>query len=305
MTEACCTDETEVNGIPDSPPPCTQNSCSLIWSSLREASGFLAAKVRVRGNGVRTDAAVGDTAGVIRCFTDTAGTHQGLDLDLFGQPGNLDSLVCDSYVNPLRRIRNTDSTYSLGTIPFPVQDLICTEEAGCSSGLPDGEADGVFEGCGQQVCAEIINTGCYPMIVVPKFTIRGAELPVAPVTYEIQANLQGEFQTKQPIFSGSAVSLTAAGTGATSSDGDPAHTHSGPSHRHTVSATGRTTYSGTTDLAPVTIAAGAAYRACVTPSVRYDDDYEGGGTINFGDISLCLQGTSQVNAATVAALGGT
>lgn len=275
--ETCCDDDV-VEGYPDLPPPCTTNTCSLVWSSLRDSLGRLAATVRLRGGSLTK---TNDTdAGVLRCFSHTDGTHHGLDVDIFGDPADLAGVTCTDaagnslYSNPLRRIANTDGSVSLGVLPFPTQDTICSEEPGCGGIAPEGEADSVFTGCARTVSTTITNPACYPMIVTPKVTLVSA-LTGSGTTYELQANINGTFDTKVQVFTGACCA------------GDSAY------------------QSTTLEWPPVEIAAGESFSFSVDPSIRYNQAVDTVFNYNFGDIRVCLDGRSKVTADTITALEGT
>lgn len=310
-----CCDEDDVSSYPADPPPCTESTCSFVWRTLRESGGKLSGYVRLRGGSltkqVGDDCLNEEDCGVLRCYVDRDGNDQGIDIDLFGDPTTLEDVTCldedgnSLYTNPLRRIKNVDGSCSLGTLPFPIQDTICSEGAGCDGFAPPGQDGDVHEGCAPQVCATIENRSCYPMIVVPKMTIEGAELGGGPVRYEVQANTNGNFEEKIPVFSSAGgCTATMAGTGATSSAGDPAHTHEGPDHTHTVDCGGGATYTGTTEFAPVEIAAGASFTFCITPSIRYTGQVDDAFPLDFGKVRVCVDGRSKLTPETIAALEG-
>lgn len=323
-------------GVPAIQPPCTVDTCSTIALPLDETGGKLGFITRLRGSKgaafiKRLKAGCDDPedCGVLRCFVDADGNNQGLDVDLFGDPPLLTGVDCvdgdgeSLYVNPLRRFKNVDGSCSLGVLPFPIQDLVCVEGGGCDGLYPVGSAGDVFEGCGPSICVNVVNVSCYPMIVVPKMTIEGAELGNAPVTYEVQPNINGSFQSKIPIVSGAgfACDMGNAGTGATTVDGDgdtaaggadnhvhgiTEHSHDGPSHSHSLdcSGTGRSTYSGTTEFAPVEVAPGDDFTFCIDASMRYDGDVEEPGQLNYGTLRVCLDYRSKVTPETIAQLEG-
>lgn len=331
-----CEDCGEQGGQPVIPPPCIHESCSVTPLTLDQTGGALGFEVRTRGGSLQKqlDATCDDPedCGVIRCFIDPENNPQGLDVDLFGDPDRLDGVDCvnpddgsNLYVNPIRRITNDDGSCSLGALPFPVFDIQCDTQEGCDGFYPppSDQSATVYENCGPELCTTITNFGCYPMLVVPKLTMIGAEV-TGPVTIEYQPNANGEFGNKFPVLSGSGFTCdsNSAGSGETGAaeletagGGDPSHTHgiadhthSGPSHSHTINceASGRNTDSKTIEFDHVTIQAGETYNYCVTGSLRFDDpDYDQGGTVNYGQrVRLCLEGRSIINQDSIAQLEG-
>lgn len=309
-----CCDGGVVESIPDVKPPCSQDSCSWVWSKLRDTGGRLSGMVRLRGDqtvDVGVDCQDPDECGVIACYENN-GDPLGLDVRLYGDPATLEEIDClddegnNLYSNPLRKIRNPDGSCGLGVLPFPVQDKVCVEEDACESFLGEGQEGDVFSGCAKSVCVSITNPSCFPIVVTPSVTIQGAELGAAPVTYEVQPNINGQFDSKFPIFSSiGECSMNAAGTGETSSSGDPAHTHEGPSHSHNLDCgEARSTYSGTVNSLPVEVQPNESFSYCITPSIRYDGDVGGNVQYNYGQIIVCLDYASKVTPETIAALEG-
>ena len=258
-----------------------------------------------------------DECGVLRCFADQDGKTLGVGISFAGNPDAIDVDCTDEdgnslYVNGIRKVRNDDGTCSLGTLPIPLQGKTCVESGGqCTTQFPPGEegssygsdADG---GCGPAPCTEITNQSCYPMIVTPKVTITDARIGPG-VTYQIQPNIQGNFGAAIDVFSNTqgGCTATAAGTGDTTSGGDPAHTHEGPSHTHTIDcAGGPETYSGTIDQPIVQIAPGETFKFCANASIKYERTVQDAGELNFGQVTACLEYTSLVTPETIAALEG-
>lgn len=315
----CCEPGTQTPGLPALPPPCTSNSCSIGVTNLDQSGGTLRHFLRTLGSAgsERLKVFIGDTAeSVLRSFTDSDGNCLGTDVDFYGNPNSIGVDSCADasgnslYVNGVRRVRNADGTVSLGTLPIAVQDMSCISGAGqCTALFPPGEAGATFGsstdgGCGPSPEVELTNTSCYPMLVIPKITITDALLGPG-VSYQIQPQIQGQFEDTFSVFGNptGGCETVAAGNGATASGGDPAHTHEGPSHTHTVNcADGSIPYSGTIDRPPVQIEAGATFKFRSYSSIRYDRTVQGGGELNFGEVTVCLQGFSIVNPTTVAAL---
>lgn len=272
-----CTDDADDDLYPNDPPPCSENTCSIIWRTLRESGGKLAATVRLRGGQSRIDADPEDDCGVLACFTDSDGNFQGLDVDIFGDPEKLTNL-CDTvdYVNPLRRIENSDGSCSLGTLPFPIQDQVCAESSPCEQVLAsEGAEDAVFNGCQQQVCVTIENPSCYPMIVTPRATTDGGAIQAdAPASFRLLPNLNGSFITNRVIFS--------AGSG----------------NDDTLDVQ----HSSTLEFPPTEIAAGGTYTFCVTPQIKYDAEVTDPFRVQWPTLRVCVLGVSKVNAETIAAL---
>lgn len=302
--DECCSDDIP-DGYPDLKPPCTEDTCTGFFSSLRDSNGRLAWNVRLRG-GNRTKV-VGDDCdtcedvddcGVLVCVEDADGNFQGIDVDIFGDPAVLEDFDCldedgnSLYENPLRKIKSLDGSCSLGVLPFPIQDTICNEELGCGGIGPEGDADSVLTNCAKQVCTTIENRSCYPMIVVPKVTIREAQTGPG-TSYEVQANLNGNFDSKAKVFSGGGASCSVRHV-----PGDDI------GHDVDCGDAQSTYHTGTIEWPPQEIAAGESFTFCIEPSIRYENDVSDVFDYNFGDVRVCLDGRSKVNAETIAALSG-
>lgn len=323
-TELECCDDGPVDtgpGIPAMPPPCVSESCSIGVTNLSESKGtlrFFSKWLGGRGRPLLERVTEGfEEAGIMRCFIGPDGDTLGSGVSFFGNPATI-AVEClnedgeDLYVNPVRRIRNRDGSVSLGGLPIPLQGKVCAEGQGqCTSQFPPGEEGESYGssndgGCGPSPCVELTNRSCYPMLVTPRISVIGARLGPG-VTYQLQPNVQGNFQPSFPVFSNTQgeCSTIAAGNGDTSSGGDPSHTHEGPSHSHTVECvTGAETFSGTIDRPLITLAPGGTLKFCVATSIVYERTVEAGGELNFGTVTVCLDYTSEVTPETIAALEG-
>jgi hypothetical protein len=320
----CCDPEVDPgDGYPAEPPPCTYESCSIGFLPMTVTRGALGAYVRLFGQSGASSERLPescdpeDECGLLRCYIDSDGKNLGLGISLKGSPAALevdctDEEGNDLYVNGLRAIKNPDGSCSLGTLPIPLQGKVCVDGSGqCTTTFPPGQEGDVFGssadgGCGPNPCVSLTNEGCFPMVVTPKITITGARLGPG-VTYQIQPNVQGNFEDSFDAFSNNAGDCTVsdAGTGATSSAGDPEHTHEGPSHSHTVNCNeGDQSYSGTIDRPLIQLGPGETLEFCASVSIRYDRDNEGGGLLNFGTVNVCLDYSSLVTPETIAALEG-
>lgn len=302
--EDCEDDVTE--GIPDDPPPCTMDTCTAFFSTLREAAGRLAVNFRLRG-GNRTKVvgedcptcSDGEDCGVLKCFVDADGNYQGVDVDIFGDPATLEGIDCEDedgnslYSNPLRKIKNADGSCSLGVLPFPIQETVCNENNGCEGIAPEGEADTVHIACAEQVCSTIENRSCFPMTITPQVTVLDAETGPG-TTYELTPTLNGSDGEPNKLFSGNGSS----GCSVVHVPGDSV------GHNVDCGDTTPTYHSGTISYPPVEIAAGESFTFCVAPSIRYDTDISEPFGYDFGDITVCLEGRSKVTAETISQLEG-
>jgi len=145
------------------------------------------------------------------------------------------------------------------------------------------------------------------MEVQPSVSIESARLGNSPITYRVTPKVNGEDGDPIEVFSGGGgcCETQSAGGGETSSDGDPAHTHDGPSHTHTMaSSNADQVYSGTVTPSPVTVQPGESLEYCICQDVIYEDDFDGQAKFNVGTIRVCLRGQSIVNSTTIAALEG-
>lgn len=331
-----CEEGGQGSGLPALPPPCVEPTCSTFALPLDETGGRLGIVVRTRGGTLERQLTATDDAddcGVIRSFVAADGACQGLDLDFYGQPSNLTAIDCvdpatgaDLYINPIRRIQNVDGSCSVGGLPFPINDVVCEEIEGCDGYYPppNSQTSEIWTNCGPSLCATIKNNGCYPMIVKPTLEILGSEIGGA-AQIEYQPNevsgegfgtkfvtARGVYITCEETSNAGTGETTSSGGGETSSGGDPFHTHDveghvhkGPSHSHDVDCTvsGGGVFSGVIPFAPKTIEAGESYDFCVVGSARFlDTESESGGILNYGQVRLCLAGSSIVNTETVAAL---
>lgn len=321
----CCDTENQVEGIPAEKPPCTEDTCSIEAVPLNEAGGKLAFKARTVGGNENQLAADEAAGGVIECVYDADGNPLGLNVGLAGRPALLNGVACvdadgDSlYENPIREIRQTDGSYQLGGLPFPVIDNVCESDSGCDVALGEGQTGNTRAAC-TSLCATLENTSCYPMLMTPTIAIESARLGQAPITYRVTPQINGVEQDPIEVFSGGGgcCETEPAGSGETSTEGgqdtssggDPAHTHEGgshshdgPSHTHTMTGDGAdSVYSGTISPEPVTVQPGESLQYCITTDVIYEADFSGAVDFNVGNVRVCVLGQSIVNATTIAAL---
>jgi hypothetical protein len=283
-----------------------------MWALLSETGGKLGAHVRLRGGQKIQLEGEDDNCGALACFTDADGNFLGIDIVLAGDPAVLEGVDCTDqdgnnlYSNPLRKIRQEDGSCAVGGLPIAVTDFKCESTTGCKVSLGDNEK-GETEAACVELCVTYTNPSCYPMNVQPSVSIESARLGQSPIVYRIRPKVNGEDGDYINVFSGGGgcCETNEAGSGQTSQNGEPLHTHDGPSHTHTmVGSDSASIYSGTVTPGPITIQPGEQIEYCISQDVIYEDDFDGTAAFDVGNIRLCLNVQSIVNAETIAALEG-